>query len=185
MDLRDKFSSLAVSPQKILKIVIGLSLVLLLMWLFTLSRIDQRGEQGSSIIASGKQDNTAVIKDKAASESQGVGPYGESGSGDMFSGGLLTFGVLLVILMGVWYWLDRKEAGSARDVQREIGSHILGERAQLKILQINGEVWVLGVTAETVNLLHRYPKSEWTETNPDELKAEGDKFSKIFRKKLG
>jgi flagellar biogenesis protein FliO len=185
MDLRDKLSSLSVSPQKILKIVIGLSVVLLLLWLLTLSQIDYSKEPDTGQLTAKKEmvDSTIVKKpvlDRASFEERS---YSESSG--IFTNGLVTFVVLLVILIGVWFWLGRKEQGTLPEKQREIDSSIIGEGAQLKIMRINNEVWVLGVTSGSVNLLHRYPENEWDET-PPEMPGNGeDIFAQIFKNKMG
>jgi flagellar biogenesis protein FliO len=70
----------------------------------------------------------------------------------------------MVILGGIWIWAKRKDNSktSGKDV-REVGDYVLGQGAQLKFVEINNEVWVLGLTAGNVNLLHRVPKGEWTD----------------------
>ena len=65
-----------------------------------------------------------------------------------------------------------------------MGEHILGHGAQLKFVEVNNEVWVLGLTAGSLNLLHRVAKSEWTETNVDELpemKADSADFKSLYK----
>jgi flagellar biogenesis protein FliO len=185
MDLRDKLSSLSVSPQKILKIVIGLSVVLLLLWLLTLSQIDYSKEPDAEQLVEKKEMVDSTIVNKPVLDRSSLEKSSYSESSGIFTNGLVTFVVLLVILIGVWFWLGRKEQGSLPKKQREIDSSIIGEGAQLKIMRINNEVWVLGVTSGSVNLLHRYPENEWDERPPEMPKNGEDMFTQIFKKKLG
>lgn len=185
MDLRDKLSSLSVSPPRILKIVIGLSVVLLLMWLFTLSQIDYTGaDTGTREVFQQQQAADSLLADSAATEAADPDRYG--GSSDMFSNGLVTFFVLAIILAAIWFWIDRSEGSVPAAKGRAIDSHTLGEGGQLKIIRVNKEVWVLGVTSTSVNLLHRYAEDEWKETkeaNPA-TGAGRDTFAHLFRSKI-
>lgn len=183
MDLRDTLSSLDVAPKKVLKIVLGLAVVLLLMWLFTLSHIDYNGDPDAekvTITTEEPADSSAAV---SGEDAQKLRSYSKS-SGGMFSSGLLTFMVLLAILIGIWFWLDRKNPNQSGTVRRAVGSENLGEGAKLKIVQINNEIWILGVTSASVNLLHRYPKNEWQETAPDNDQPGNDMFAKLFRSQM-
>ncbi|WP_138430782.1 flagellar biosynthetic protein FliO [Fodinibius saliphilus] len=184
MDLRNKLSSLNVPPKKILKVVLGLSAVLLLIWVMTLSHVDYSGGASASQYLQKKQsaDTTAVTK------VTGLSPQKAStkeGSSSIFTNGMVTFMVLLLILVGVWFWVDKKgSSDAAQKVQREIDTQILGEGAQLQIVEVNNEIWVLGVTSTAVNLLHRYSQVEWTEQMPKEETAGNEMFAKLFKSKL-
>jgi len=183
MDLRDKRSSLDVPPGKILKIVLVLALVLLLMWLFTLSHVDyNQGPDAEEYIKSNaKADTTQVVKPKQ-SEAKEVTSY-EQTSG-LFTNGLITFLVLLVVLLMVWFWVDRKQSGGSAVKQRALESQLLGEGAKLKIIRINQEIWVVGVTSSSVKLLHRYSQDEWTEDIPEEDSKNKDVFRKFFKNQM-
>lgn len=187
MDLREKLSSLSISPKKVLKIVIGLSVVLLLMWLFTLSQIDYTGKSGDRKVFKSEQaiDSLSAEADTSSSEATEVSRY--NNSSNLFINGLLTFFVLVVILGLIWFWADRSGGGSARSKKgRQVDNQILGEGAQLQIIRMNNEkeVWVLGVTSSSVNLLHRYTDEEWEESEKEHGKTASDTFSKLFRSKL-
>lgn len=185
MDLRDKLSSLSVSPRKILKIAIGLSVILLLLWLFTLSQINYTDNTGGREVF--QQEQQADSLSTAAGDStKSVAAEGSRyrESSDMFSNGLVTFFILLAILGLIWFWVDRSGNSDSPKKGREIGSHALGEGVQLKIIRMNNEIWVLGVTSSSVNLLHRYTEEEWEETENVPLKADRDSFKKLFRSKI-
>jgi flagellar biogenesis protein FliO len=181
MDLRDRLSSLDIPPSKILKIVLGLALVLLLMWLFTLSHIDyNQGPDAQEYITSQAQSDSVAVLGSSSKEAKEISSYEESSG--VFTNGLITFLVLLVVLIMIWFWVDRKESGGGS--QRELASQVLGEGARLKIIRINEEVWVLGVTSSSVNLLHRYPENDWKEQMPEVESDSGDMFRKLFKSKM-
>lgn len=184
MDLRDKLSSLDVPPSKILKIVLGLAVVLLLMWLFTLSHIDYNQGPDAKEYIKAKADSTEKIitSRKNNREPEDIRSY-EQSSG-VFTNGLITFLVLLVALIMVWFWVDRKQSGRPTGRGRELDSQVLGEGAKLKIIQINEEVWVVGVTSSSVNLLHRYSKEEWKEKNQEQDSKNKDLFRKLFKSQM-
>lgn len=182
MDLRDKLSSLDVSPSKILKIVLGLAVVLLLMWLFTLSHIDYNQGPDAEEYIKAKADSTEEIVTPKQSEADDIRSY-EQSSG-VFTNGLITFLVLLVVLIMVWFWVDRKQSGRLKSRGRELDSQVLGEGAKLKIIRINEEVWVVGVTSSSVNLLHRFPKEEWKEKNKEKDSENKDLFKKLFKSQM-
>ncbi|PAU94613.1 hypothetical protein CK503_07410 [Aliifodinibius salipaludis] len=185
MDLRDKLSSLDVAPSKILKIVIGLAVILLLMWLFTLSQVDyNQGPNAEEYVKSeAKADTTEIISSEGQeSKAKEVRSY-EQSSG-MFTNGLVTFLVLLVVLIIVWFWVDRKQSGQTKRRGRELDSQVLGEGAKLKVIQINEEVWVVGVTSSSVNLLHRYPQDEWKEETDEQDSENKDLFRKLFKSEM-
>ncbi len=188
MDLRDKLSSLDVPPGKILKIILGLAVVLLLMWLFTLSHIDyNQGPDAEEFIeAEAKTDSVEKVigsdTHKSESDTQEVQSY-EQSSG-VFTNGLITFLVLLVVLIMVWIWVDRKQSGRGKRRGRELATEVLGEGAKLKIITINEEIWVVGVTSNSVNLLHRYHQDEWKEEIKVQDSEKKDVFGKLFKSQM-
>lgn len=187
MDLRETFSSLDASPKKILKIVIGISVVLLLMWLLTISQMDYGNNvahkgQRSVFKTEAKVDSAAIQADSSQVSPSPVKISDESPS--LFSDGLVTFFVLLVILGGIWIWVDRKAPQTKNADRRQIANVPLDEGAKLKIIRINEEVWILGVTGSSVNLLHRYAESDWNEELKDPDGEKKDLFRKLFKSQM-
>jgi len=176
MDLREHLTSSSVSPQKILKIVIGFSVVLLVMWLFMISRMDYSGSvDPQNEVAQARADSIRTLIGQQAPASSNI----EDDSPDIFMNAFTTFLVLIVILGGIWLWSRNRTQSGDTPASREIDGHMLGQGAQLKIVEINDEVWVLGVTSDSVNLLHRYPKNEWTESL-EEPEIDQNSFYKLF-----
>lgn len=153
------------NPQSILKIVLGLAVVMLVIWMFLISKMDV-SDRSAPKAEGATQGQTQSLKQSLLQKETGneatVKPAAESS--DMFQRALPTFAVMIVTLGGVWLWSRRKDKISAgsKDV-REVDDYVLGQGAQLKFLEINHEIWVLGLTSSSVDLLHRVPKGDWTD----------------------
>lgn len=194
MDLRQYITPGSVDPQKILKIVLSVSIIMLVIWLFMVSRMEFSG--------SGQPSGSAAAADTASVErtesirallNEGAAPAEEapaeerSSSSSIFLNAFTTFVVMMGLLAGVWFWSwskSRSDASSGRRRElREMNSHMIGQGAQIKIVEMNGEVWVLGVTSENINLLHRYPADEWTEELPAPDENDEGSFYNVFKNK--
>lgn len=187
MDLRDTFSSLDASPKKILKIVIGISVILLLLWLLTISQMDYGNDVAHkdhrSVFKTEAKADTAAIK--ADSSKVLPSPVQDSDeSSNLFANGLLTFVVLLILLGGIWIWIDRKAAPVNDGNHRQIATIRLDEGAKIQIIRVNREIWVLGVTGSSVNLLHRYSDNEWKEELQNPQTENKDIFKKLFKSQM-
>jgi len=174
MDLQKAFSQSGKNPQSILKIVLGISLALLVMWLFLVSKM----ETGTVV-----QSNDPEVQERTIGlqESLKKAPgYGsEETSGEetsMFQNAFITFLFMVSVLVGVWYWSKKKNKGSAsiEHKSREIDTHYFSENAQLKFMEVNDEIWVVGLSDQNINLLHRYPKQEWKETDLSVTEGKSD-----------
>lgn len=180
MDLKDQFSSLSASPQKVLKIVLSISVVLLVMWLFMISRMEYGGTKEPADPT--RQERVDSLRITLNQSGKGGIPPRE-GSTDFFANAFVTFLVLITILGIVWLWSRKKTDPPAETSLNEIGGHLLGQGAQLKILEINDEIWVLGISGGGVNLLHRYSKEEWRgPTSRPEVPEKN--FYQMFKDKL-
>jgi flagellar biogenesis protein FliO len=101
----------------------------------------------------------------------------------VFQSAIVTFLVMVTLLGGIWVWSKRKSTSSEKpDIVADIGQHLLGQGVQLKIVEINNEIWVLGLSASSLTLLHRYSKNEWQSATinqhdeyPEEVKTENFK----------
>lgn len=177
-------------PQKILKIVLTFSVVILVMWLFMVSRMEFTGGSGSGSSGSGTQEGISVERADSLrtilNRERGDSAASDERSSGIFMNAFTTFIILVSILGVVWFWSKTKgsTAPKRRRELKEMGAHSLGNGAQLKIVELNGEIWVMGVTQQSVNLLHRYSKDEWNEEKePFEVPSEDDNsFSAIFRR---
>ena len=169
MDFQKILSQSTKKPKHILRIVLSFSVALLVIWMFLMSRmefsatekvankpeVEQRTEGLKSSLKKEELEATAGEPAKVnQEETEGV-----------FQNAFTTFLVMMGLLGLVWFWARNKSGtGALNEESRDLGEHILGQGAQLKFVEINNEVWVLGLTSSSLNLLHRVPKSEWRET---------------------
>jgi len=179
MDLRKFLASSQINPRKILKVVVSLSVVLLVMWLFMVSRMELNDtDRGSGPHKIERTDSlrTSIARDNQVSESDRSSP-------NIFMNAFTTFVVLIVILTIVLIFMKNRQGPVSEKQLKELGEHILGLGAQIKIIEMNEEIWVIGVTTSQVNLLHKYSKADWKEKI--DLPEETDKsFYNIFKSKI-
>ncbi len=185
MDLRQFLSSTSINPKKILKAVISLSVIMLVIWLFMVSRMEFTGP-GNNVdpaqIERADSIRTAISSNRPDREIART----ESES-NIFMNAVTTF-VVLILILGVVWFLTRKQAsgGSHKNESefRELGEHLIGSGAQIKVLEVNGEIWVLGVTSTSVNLLHRYDKDDWKDRELEISDKVDGNFLNYFKSKL-
>lgn len=178
-NLKEQLSSAPQDPRKILKIVISISVVLLVMWLFLVSKMDYGNTSEPRYPAVEQQaDSMRTLLER---ESAGRTAAMEDSSPNMFSNAFITFLVLMTLLGFAWLWVRKKSPAETKQQNfQQLLSQGLGQGAELKIVKLNGEIWVLGVTANAVTLLHRYPEEEWNE--PFEQPEQNlNSFYQLFR----
>lgn len=184
MDLRQFLSSTSVNPKQILKIVLSLSVILLVVWLFMVSRMELTGP-GSSIdpasIERADSIRTAINSNRPDREI-----VRSENEPNIFMNAVTTFVVLISILGVVWFLTRKNVSGSSAQepLFRELGEHPIGSGSQLKVVEVNGEIWVLGLATGCVNLLHRYQSDEWKERKIQAPEREGGSFLDYFKSKL-
>lgn len=184
MDIRQFLASTSAHPKQILKVVLSLSVILLVVWLFMVSRMELTGP--------GRHADPAAIEraDSLRTAIQPARPNREFTSVEnepnIFMNAVTTFFVLISIVVVVWF-LIRKSTVERSDKGgnfRDLEEHPVGSGSHLKVMEVNGEIWVLGVTSANVHLLHRYQRNEWKEREGSmPQKVEGN-FLEYFKKKL-
>lgn len=183
MDYQKIFSQSGKKPQSILKIVIGISLALLVMWLFMVSKMDM-----GSVAQSTKpevQERTIGLQESLKKSAGSTTQVSKEEKAPMFQNAFITFLFMVSVLGAVWYWSKKKGGVAQKEIKsRDIDSHILTENTQLKFIEVNEEVWVLGVSESGVNLLHRFSKEEWKEGEAGEL-ASGMAADNVRNTKTG
>ncbi len=174
MDFKSILSQSSKKPTSILKMVLAFSVALLVIWMFLASRMEITTNEASSspevqlrteglkasLMKAEPADSTEAAV--ATNTEEVAVQAGEEKS--VFKSAFTTFAVLLSLLGLVWLWAKRKSNPSAKTVNgRDLGEHVLGQGAQLKFVEINNEVWVIGVSTGSLNLMHRIPRDEWNE----------------------
>jgi flagellar biogenesis protein FliO len=164
MDFKKYLSGSNADPKQILKFVLGFAAVMLVLWLLMVSQMDF---QGTCSASTPEEQMRADSLRSAITQTDGVprsrSNASEDDSPNIFFNALTTFLILITILGLVWVWTKSK-GGTVKkspDLFQEIAGQNLGQGSQLKVIEINNEVWVMGVSDGSVNLLHRYGKDEW------------------------
>ncbi|MEO1022152.1 MAG: flagellar biosynthetic protein FliO [Bacteroidota bacterium] len=188
MNTQQLLSQSTKKPQSILKMVLALAVSLLVVWLFLVSRMETGGSQQLLTTSASVSDSLNITVAEGLSPS--IETRSERERPSLFQNASVTFGVLMVLLVGVWFWAKRKDKRTESGArEREIGQYILGQGAQLKFLEVNREVWVLALQAQQIQLLHRVPIDEWKEegmlVKPDsasvpDQNTQGPDFSSLF-----
>ncbi|MBO6586844.1 MAG: flagellar biosynthetic protein FliO [Gracilimonas sp.] len=185
MDFTKILSQSKKKPQNVLKIVLAFAVALLVIWMFLVSRMEfsatETAASNPEAIERTQGLKTSLGQKTAEVEVSAAEPE-NAGEDTVFQNAFTTFLVMMGMLGLVWFWA-RKKSGSTQQKQdgRDLGEHILGQGAQLKFVEINNEVWVMGMTAGSLNLLHRIPKSEWNENEGLEEIAEIKNGSADFK----
>lgn len=174
-------------PKTILKIVVSVSVGLLVLWIFLVSKMDLPSQRDTVLVFEDSTSQVIDVKNSLLGEDAPVekNEIANNEQPAVFQGAFTTFFVMVTILGGVWLWASRKKKTShlADQDVKEISQHVIGQGAQLRIVEINDEVWVLGVSPNGINLLHRYPKNEWkppTKIPPGE-DISGSDFNSILK----
>lgn len=185
MDFRQQLASSSSNPQKMLKIVISISVVMLLIWLFVVARMDYTAPPKPQQSQSARQVQVDSLR-SVLGRSSDIGRSVEGGSSGIFMNAFTTFLVLIAALGGVWFWARKKAPTQSPTGSREIGSHTIGQGSELKFVEINEEIWILSVTADGIDLLHRYPRSEWKEpADVQKPAAATEGFYELFKNSKG
>src|SRR5690625_11707 len=161
IDIREYLSSTTSEPKRVLKVVVAISILLLITWLVMVSRMDINGGVPDSDPAVMSRVDSLRTSMLPADSSQAAAQQRTEGSPGVFLNAFTTFIILMAILTGVWLWIRKSPAVNSRSSYPEIRSQMLGQGAQLKVLQMHDEIWVLGVTTGSVQLLRSYSVEEW------------------------
>lgn len=184
MDFKKYLSAGSSDPKQILKFVLGFAAVMLVLWLVMVSQMDFNGTSSASTPEEQMRADSlrsAITQNDGAIQSQARQSREESP--DIFFNALTTFVILIVMLALVWLWSRTRGSSpqSASGIFREVGGQVLGQGAQLKVIEINDEIWVMGLSEGGVNLLHRYSKDEWVEQEEPSGNPVESNFYKLFK----
>lgn len=179
MDIQKFLESTQVNPKKILKIVVSISVVMLVMWLFMVSRMEVTEQSRHADPQTIERTDSLRA---ALSRNETIPGTAERSRPGIFMNAFTTFMVLIFVLVVVLILIRNKNNEMKQDFLTELGDHSLGQGARIKIIEMNQEIWILGIAPSNVSLLHRYQKKEWKEVM---MKTPGEKsnFYNIFKSK--
>ncbi|MCG8373681.1 MAG: flagellar biosynthetic protein FliO [Balneolales bacterium] len=164
MDLGKLISHSSGKPKNVLQIVLSVSVVLLVFWLFMVSRMEL-STSNSLVESEARIDSVQSVRSTLLNEESTIETTettAEQETSPIFQNALTTF-IVMIGMLGLVWWLSRRKASATapQSEVKEIDQFVLGQGAQLKFIEVNGEIWVLGVSPQVLNLLHRIPKEEW------------------------
>ena len=196
MNIANLLNQSTKEPKTILRIVISVSVGLLVLWIFLVSKMDLPTQKNTVLVSAqdSVQQQTTSIKSALLNDANEESAPVNSRNSEtaeaaeeqpaMFQNAFTTFLVMIALLGGLWAWSTKKKKKT--DVKdsdiNELSQHIIGQGVQMKVLEINEEIWVVGVTANAINLLHRYPKNEWKSMPTKQEKELSDSdFNSIYK----
>jgi len=187
MDITGLVNQSTKQPKTILRIVISVSIGLLVLWIFLVSRMELPTQRESVLVSTDSTRQVAHIRNNLLGEEQPQTELAEANQNQspIFQNAFTTFFIMVTVLGGLWLWSSKKKKKietTNHDI-KEVAHHIIGQGVQLKIIELNDEVWVLGVSANAVNLLHRYPKDKWQPPNKQGTEPElsDSDFNSIYK----
>lgn len=181
MDLRNILASTQQNPRNILKIVVSLSVVLLVIWLFLVSRMELETSVKSDPQSISRTDSLRAALNGGNRPQETT----EETSPNIFMNAFTTFIVLGTILIIVLIFMKKGNGHISNKQLKEIEGYVLGQGAQIKVIEMNEEIWVIGVTSSQINLLHRYEEDEWRQKIERSSESGTDNsFYNLFKKKL-
>lgn len=183
MDLKNFLASTQQNPRKILKVVVSLSAVLLVIWLFLVSRMELSETVSTDPQSVERTDSLRSALNRGKGNQ--VQETNQESSPNIFMNAFTTFIVLGTILIIVLIFMKKGNGQISNKELKEIEGYVLGQGAQIKVVEMNEEIWVIGITSSQINLLHRYTKDEWKYQveNPTET-GNDNSFYNLFKKKL-
>lgn len=186
MDFKKFLSSGSSDPKKILTAVLGFAAVMLVLWLLIVSRMDfSTSGSTASVEERQRADSLRSAITQNDGQPQRMREDADEEAPNIFFNAFTTFLVLLTLLGLVWFWSRSKggETGGNKmtGMFEELGGQALGQGARLKVVEVNEEIWVMGVTENNVNLLHRYSREEW-KVKADEAPQSESSFYKLFNR---
>lgn len=163
-DWKNSPPSVPGDPKKFLKLVLAISFGLLVLWVFVMAQTERSERQAVSVEDQQRLDSLR----QALGTEEGERPVQQTDSQGMFFNALTTFLILGGLGLAFWWWYSRKLTGNqstggvgSGPIAKVVGSQQIGMGQEIKVIEINDEYWVLGISSQSVSLLHRYQKSEW------------------------
>lgn len=189
MDVSKLITHSTKKPKSVLRIVISVSVVMLVLWLFLVSRMEFTQTSGVMATNQVSSDSTATeqtvsLKETLLNEKKTAQTAQKEVEEEVpvFQNALTTFALMMVVLGGIWFWTKRKSTSPTKESDiKELSAHVLGQGSQLKIVEINQEIWVLGLTAGSLTLLHRYPKEQWNNEESVPIKPVEQDFKSMVK----
>jgi len=164
--------------KRFFNVVVGLGFTLLVIWIFVISQTDDSGPNEN--LTAEQQVSLDSLRNALGRDPE-VPPKRESDG--LFDNAITTFILLGGGLLILWFWSRRQPGSTTRTLFTEVGTQQLAPGQTLKVIEINNEYWVLGVTSDNINLLDKIPRDNW-DLPPDDSGGTGrpQSFSDLMKK---
>lgn len=151
-------------PKKIVKYALAIGAGLLVLWIFVLAQTDSR-DRSFSVEEQQRIDSLRVALGRD------IQPIQESERTRMLPNAITTILILGGTILVFWFYFQKKSPPSSpsNPVFNVLSRQSLPGGQEIQVIEINDEYWVLGITHQQVNLLHRYKKEEWDLIVKDEM----------------
>ncbi|MEX1136563.1 MAG: flagellar biosynthetic protein FliO [Balneolales bacterium] len=173
-------------PRKTLRFVIGLSFTLVVLWVMVLIQTET-GPQDDYVDIDSLDTTTAAAYENQAEGSILPQPPTEENSPAVPVRSILLISLVLGggVLLYSAYLKSGKATGTEQNssLQLKVKNKIEVAPGQtIAVVQVHNEIWVIGSTAQGVNVLKRFDKKEWPqeEVNGTYPKGVDKGFSEIF-----
>lgn len=140
-----------------MKMVVGFSLILLVLWLVTMYQSDESIQ--TQTYSAEEQAKLDTLRRMLGREEIEMKEGGEEG---FFSKALVVFIILSGGIIIIWYLFKDKTAEANASFVTVIVEQEIGAGQWLKVVKYQHEYWVLGVTLQTVTLLKTLSEEEWS-----------------------
>lgn len=167
------------NPKKILQFLIGLSMCLLLIWVVVILQLERPTSENYSVEESGRLDSLKLFLNKSNDLALKEPKKSDSSLTATNSNGVIFPGLLLLLvsITSIWWWIQKKTPSekwgptSKNELFKIVARQDLEVGQKLILLEMNEQYWLLAVSANQTNLLHRCNKHEWKESYFDVEKA--------------
>ncbi len=161
----------------VLKPVLLLSVILLLLWMFTLSQTDHSEQETISTEQQARLDSLRVVLGTTESAPQRV-------EDNLFGNAFPVF-LILILAIGVIWWWNQKKQTPENVLTNVVAEQEIGPGQFIKVVSLGDDYLVLGVTSQQINLLKTVSKHDWNPTEFQKGKQPSSLFSKILERTEG
>lgn len=161
----------------VLKPVLLLSVILLLLWMFTLSQTDHSEQETISTEQQARLDSLRVVLGTTESAPQRV-------EDNLFGNAFPVF-LILILAIGVIWWWNQKKQTPENVLTNVVAEQEIGPGQFIKVVSLGDDYLVLGVTSQQINLLKTVSKHDWNPTEFQKGKQTSSLFSKILERTEG
>lgn len=172
------------SIRRFLQLVVALAFAMLVVWVFVMSQNEM--DSGSGMPEYNPADSASVVqKQRLDSLRKAIGrdaaEVKQREETESWMSRTIPIIVLFLIVLGAMLWWARKREGDAGGtIFKEVAQQQLAPGQTIKVIEVNGEYWVLGVTGNSITLLDKLNPEEWSPSEAAGQASKSDKTGTSF-----